>query len=141
MLRRSVLSAAVGSLVFAFLSPLIWGWYVSAFVVSAVAGGIIGCVSAGIGECTFLLVKRRGHKGILDYVIHGFLALVAVILGLLVGGFLGYMSPLLVWTVIDQFHPEAKFPGDIVSPIVACLGALLALTVSLLHASGAVQSG
>jgi hypothetical protein len=139
MFRRLALSAAVGAVLFALLSPMIWDLYVSAFVVSAVAGAIIGCVGAGIGECTFFLVKLRGHNAFLDCVIHGFLVLVAAALGLLAGGFLGYMSPLCVWTVVDHFHPEAKFPGDIVSPIVSCQGALLALALSLLHASGAMQ--
>ncbi|MDO8588591.1 MAG: hypothetical protein Q7T82_16305 [Armatimonadota bacterium] len=139
MLRGFLLQAAIGGVVFAFFSPLIWGWYVSAFVMSAIAGGIIGCAGAGIGECMFLLMKLRGGKTILDYAIRGFLVSVATITGPLAGGFLGYISSLVVWTVIDQLHPEAKFPGDIIGPIAAGLGALLALPLSLFHASGAMH--
>ena len=62
VLRRLGFSTIVGTVVFASLSPPIWGQYVSAFVTSAIAGGIIGCVGGGIGELAYGLIAHFGES-------------------------------------------------------------------------------
>ncbi|MDO8684690.1 MAG: hypothetical protein Q7N50_14590 [Armatimonadota bacterium] len=138
MLKRLILSVVVGAVVFVVFSP--WGLHVAAFVASAVAGGVIGCVGGIIGELAYWLIRGMGRSGPVACVIHGLVAVVAGVCGLLVGGFLGYMSPLLTWSVVDHFHPEARFPGDMVVFPLMFLGSLLASVLALIYASGAMQS-
>jgi hypothetical protein len=140
VLRRLGLAAIIGAVVFAGISAPVWGLYVSSFITSAIAGGIIGRVAGDMGESAYGRIEEMRRSGNVGCVTHARVGLNAAVLSLLIGGFIGYVSPCLTWPVVESLHPDASFPGDMVVFPLMFLGAILAFVLSLLYASGVIQS-